>query len=189
MDRIYLIENEVNDRPLNSIICPWMLKSFTIANVDHKPKFLYSHQFWLEIYSGCHLHLFTAWLMCSSMICLKNVEWLSWLSPMGSLPFQFLPPLSNSRAFSCHMPFVCSEQNFSCTITQERSNAETKIHKSLWDSCLPSTGKKHKPLDVRSNHSVFLSSCSSLFTVPCSDPVLFMKKKSVLKACQRLMCK
>lgn len=89
MDRIYLIENEVNDRPLNSIICPWMLKSFTIANVDHKPKFLHSHQFWLEIYSGCHLHLFTAWLMCSSMICLKNVEWLSWLSPMGSLPFNF----------------------------------------------------------------------------------------------------
>lgn len=154
MDRIYLIENEVNDRPLNSIICPWMLKSFTIANVDHKPKFLYSHQFWLEIYSGCHLHLFTAWLMCSSVICLKNVEWLSWLSSMGSLPSQFLPPLSNSRAFLYHMSFVCSEQNFFCTVTQERSSAETEIHKSFWDSCLPSTGKKQtigcsfKPLNI-----------------------------------------
>lgn len=36
VDRIYLIENEVNDRPLNSIIFPWMLKSFTMANIDHK---------------------------------------------------------------------------------------------------------------------------------------------------------
>lgn len=177
VDRIYLIEKEVNERPLNSIICPWMLKLFTMANVDHKPKFLYSHQFWLEIYSGCHLHLFTAWLMCSRVVCSKNLEWLGWLSPMGSLPFEFLPSLSNSRAFSCHVPFVCSEQNFSCTITQERSNAVSKIHKSLWNSCLPSTGRNPNHWMISQTTQYFFPPI--LPSLPSQAQVLFELWRSV----------
>lgn len=57
-------------------------------------------------------------------------EWLSWLSPMGSLPFQFLPSLTNSRAFSCHMPFVCSEQNSPCTIIRKGPMQRLKFIKA-----------------------------------------------------------
>lgn len=123
--KVHLIENKVNDRQLKSTIFHWKLKSFIIANIDYKIKFLYGHQFWLEIYSGHHLHLFTDWLMCSSLVCLENVEWLSWLNHLRSLSLISSPSFKFQCILMLHVFCLFryhslnkTSRCYSCTVTQ-----------------------------------------------------------------------